>query len=101
MTDTYNLPGYAYDVAVSGNYAYVANSHGGLQIIDLTISSKIVSNNPTLIGNYDTHRVSRGVAINGNYAYVADGNDGFHIIDISFLNSLPSPSELESEPENL
>ena len=54
------------DVAVVGNYAYVADDYGGLKIID--ISSKT---NPTLVGSIATSDAF-GVAVVGNYAYVAD-----------------------------
>ncbi len=78
---SYNTPGYAYGgIAVSGNYAYVADWNvGGLQIID--VSNKA---NPTLAGWYNTPGYANGVAVSGNYAYVADGTGGgLQIIDVS------------------
>ncbi len=35
-TSQYTLPGYTYNVKVSGNYLYVANGGGGLRIIDIS-----------------------------------------------------------------
>jgi hypothetical protein len=65
-------------VAVSSNYAYVADGGSGLQIIDVKNPE-----NPILKGSYDTPDHAYGVAISGNYAYVADWNSGLQIIDIS------------------
>ena len=67
----------AWDVAVSGNYAYIAG-FPGLKIID--VSNKA---NPTLAGSYDTPGSSNGVAIQDNYAYIADWDSGLQIIDVS------------------
>ena len=63
-------------MAVSGNYAYVAESSlyrqrcglGGLQVIDVSNPA-----NPQRVGGYDTSGSAQGVAVSGNYAYVADG----------------------------
>ncbi|NGX43298.1 MAG: Serine/threonine-protein kinase StkP [Chlamydiae bacterium] len=75
----YNTPGAARDVAISGNYAYVADANtGGLQIIDVSNVT-----NPVRVGWYDTPGEARGVAVSGSYAYVADGNSGLQIIDVS------------------
>jgi hypothetical protein len=72
---SYNTPSNAQDVTLSGNYAYVADNHGGLQIIDISDPS-----NPTFKGSYDTPNQAWNVAVSGNYAYVTDGN--LQIIDI-------------------
>jgi len=71
---------YAYSTAVSGTYAYVADS-SGLSILDISNPSS-----PTLAGNYLSDGDSNGVAVSGNYAYVADGN-GLVIIDVSTPSS--------------
>jgi len=68
----------AYDIVVSGNYAYVANSLNGLKIFD--ISNPV---NPTQAGVYDTNGNAIGVKLGNNYAYVADGGAGLQIINIS------------------
>jgi hypothetical protein len=70
--------GYAYGVAVSGIYAYVAAYGEGLRIIDVSTPS-----NPTETGFYDTINMALGVAVSDNYAYVADKWDGLRIIDVS------------------
>jgi len=72
------LPAIVADVAVAGNYAYVADEVGGLRIIDVSNPAA-----PTEVGFYDTPGNAYGVAVAGNYAYVADDLDGLRIIDIS------------------
>ncbi len=62
-------------VALSGNYAYVADSYSGLQSIDISDPS-----NPTFKGSYVTPRGAQEVALSGNYAYVV--GDSLQIIDI-------------------
>jgi uncharacterized secreted protein with C-terminal beta-propeller domain len=74
----YDTPGYAYGVVVAGNYAYVADRHGGFRVIDVSTPS-----NPREVGAYDTPGYAFGVAVSGNYAYVADGWEGLRVIDIS------------------
>ena len=75
LLGTYDTSGFAIGVAVSGNYAYVADDVSGLHILDISTPSS-----PSLLGTYDTSGNSGGVAVSGNYAYVADDGDGLHII---------------------
>jgi hypothetical protein len=78
LVGNYDTSGYALDVEVVGNYAYVADYYSGLQIIDISNPTT-----PTLKGNYDTSGYAYGVQVVGNYAYVADYYSGLQIIDIS------------------
>ncbi len=78
LVGTYDTPGDAYDVAVSGNYAFVANDAFGLHVIDISNPA-----NPGLVGAYNTSGSSYGVAVYGDYAFVADGTTGLQVIDIS------------------
>ncbi|HAD81818.1 TPA: hypothetical protein DCG35_04980 [Candidatus Edwardsbacteria bacterium] len=73
----YNAPGFARGVAVSGNYAYVADSDSGLRIID--ISNPAI---PTEVGFYNTPGNACDVAVIDSFAYVADGDFGLRIINI-------------------
>jgi hypothetical protein len=76
---SYDTPGYAYGVAVSGNYAYVVDRYSTLQIIDISNPAY-----PTFKGSYNPPGESfPGVALSGNYAYMADGFFGLQIIDIT------------------
>ncbi|MHB1037644.1 MAG: Ig-like domain-containing protein [Pirellulales bacterium] len=74
---SYDTSGYARGVAVSGTLAYVADTAGGLQIIDASDPAK-----PVPLSGCDT-RGAWGVAISGPRAYVADGVWGLVIIDVS------------------
>ncbi|NTW89455.1 MAG: hypothetical protein HGB37_00895 [Candidatus Moranbacteria bacterium] len=78
LTGTYNTSGYAQGVAVSGRYAYVADSTAGLHIIDISNPAS-----PSLVGTYNTSGTAYSVAVSGRYAYVDDSASGLHIIDIS------------------
>ncbi len=64
-------------VAVSGNYAYVADNSRGLRIINIANPAA-----PTEAGSYDTWGYALGVAVSGNYAYVAIAFSGLRIINI-------------------
>jgi len=72
------IPGYANNVDVSGNYAYVAAGSAGLQVVDISNL-----NSPWIIGARDTSGTAIDVRIVGNLAYIADGNSGLQIMDIS------------------
>jgi hypothetical protein len=78
----YDTPNFATGVAVSGGYAYVANSHAGLFVIDVSTPSA-----PSEVGFYDTPGHAHGVAVSGGYAYVADFFEGLRVIDVSTPSS--------------
>jgi hypothetical protein len=86
---SYDTPGPARKVTLSGNYAYVT----GLQIIDITDPA-----NPTFVGSYDTSEWAMGVTLSGNYAYTVNRDAGLQIIDITnpanptFVGSYDTPS---------
>jgi hypothetical protein len=67
----------AVDVAVQGNFAYVADLGQGLRIIDIADPA-----NPQEIGAFDTYW-ARAVAVDANYAYIADDKEGLRIINIA------------------
>ena len=71
-------PGLANDVAIAGDYAYLANHYFGLMVVDITDPT-----NPTSAGNQRTPDRGRGVAVAGDHAYVADTFSGLQVIDIS------------------
>lgn len=73
-----DIPGFANNVDVSGNYAYVAAGSAGLQVVDVSDHSHPrVAATRSLPGNADD------VMVVGNYAYVAAGNAGLQVVDIS------------------
>ena len=73
-----NTKGHSNGVAVRAEYAYLADSDEGLQIIDIATPSA-----PSLVGSLDTDEESLGVAVAGDYAYVADYSEGLKIINIA------------------
>ena len=73
----YRSSGYMYNVAVSGNYAYVAACDDGLRVVD--ISAPTV---PTEVGFFDAYEAV-DVAISGDYAYVATGDNKLLVLGIS------------------
>jgi hypothetical protein len=78
------------DVAIAGNYAYVADSGAGVTAIDITDPS-----NPILLGSISCGD-ARGIEVSGKYAYVA-ATDGFRVVEIS--PPPPSPILIGSETD--
>jgi hypothetical protein len=73
--------GQAWGVAVSGNYAYLANSGDGLRVYDISNPTNVIS-----VGHIHDGGVSGNaynVAVSGNYACLANGYDGLRVYDIS------------------
>lgn len=71
------MPGFANNVDVAGNYAYVAAGAAGLVVVD-------VSNRraPHIVATQDTPGNANDVRVVGRYAYVADGASGLQIVDV-------------------
>ena len=61
------------DVAVDGNYAYVAGSYNGVQIYDITDPA-----NPVWVKKVDVGGAVDLIEVSGGYAYL-DVGSGFHI----------------------
>ncbi len=74
------LPDIGRDVALSGQYAYVANAQAGVQVVDLSDPG-----HPEIIYTVPTGAAS-GIAIAGPYAYVANLGS-VEVIDISVPQS--------------
>jgi len=75
---TYNSPGAATGVAVSGPIAYLADGESGLQVVDVSDTA-----NPRRIGGFNTPGYATRVAVKDTHAFVADGSRGLEILDIS------------------
>ena len=74
---------YADDVAVSGNYAYVADDHEGLKIVDIRNVT-----NPLIIENVDTGNAGY-IGAEGHYAMVVDNTYGsYQLILINVADPL-------------
>jgi hypothetical protein len=64
------------DVAVQGDYAYVADEYYGLWVVDVSDPT-----NPTEVGYCNTPAVD--VVVDGDYAYVAGWSSGLRVVDVS------------------
>jgi hypothetical protein len=82
LTGNYDTFGSAYDLAVQGNYAYVADGYSGVQILNI---SNLTS--PTHVGDYYSSDNVQDVDISGDYAYVANSYSGIQILNISNANN--------------
>lgn len=88
LRGSYNVPGDAWAVTVSGNTAYVADGvGGGLQMVNVTNKAS-----PTFLGSYKpTGMNGYDVEVAGTTAYVADHGAGLRILNVS---NPASPSQL-------
>jgi hypothetical protein len=88
---TANLPGYSRNLALHGNYAYVATMSGGLAVVDI-----LDTENPSLVysnNTYTSGAYAEDVAVSGDYLYLADsssGAPGLYVFDIADP-TLPQP----------
>jgi hypothetical protein len=73
-----DTPGEAFSVAVSGDYAYVADGYAGLRVISVVDPA-----HPVEVGSFDSPGWAHGVAVSGNYAYVADYDSGLRVISVA------------------
>lgn len=77
-----SLPGYSRYIALQGQYAYVANDQGGLQIVDIADPGR-----PTVTGYYQSQANVQGIAVRDTFAYLAlaagpPNNGGLVILNI-------------------
>ena len=75
------IPGFANNVDVSGDFAYVAAGAAGVQVVGVSDRTA-----PTIVGSADTPGNANDVKVVGNLAYLADGSAGLQILDVT--NSL-------------
>lgn len=76
------LPGYSIDLDIKGDYAYIANDQGGLQIVDIS--------NPesTFVTGHYFHQTNiQGVVVRDSFAYLAlaagpPNNGGMLIVNV-------------------
>lgn len=73
-----SIPGYANNVDVSGDYAFVAAGAAGLQVVDVSNPTS-----PQVVAGEDTPGNANDVRIVGTLAFVADGSSGLQIIDVA------------------
>ncbi len=73
----YDTSGYARDVALSGDHAYVT-AHDMVVVVDVRDPTNL-----TYVGEYNTSGLPYSVAVSGDYLYVADMLEGLVVVDIS------------------
>jgi hypothetical protein len=81
----YNI-GSAFDLAVAGNYAYVAAGDSGLKIVDISDSSS-----PKLGGIQKIPNIVNNVAVAGKYVYVTTYKDEYDVLEIIDISNPSSP----------
>lgn len=85
------IPGFANNVKVNGNFAYVAAGSAGLQVVDVTDRS-----NPRIAASLATPGNANDLRVVNNKVYLAADSAGLIIIDVSnplapqILGSLPT-----------
>jgi hypothetical protein len=72
----------ANDIAVVGEYGYIASGETGLKILDLEPPESVHK-----VQEVATQDYAGGVAVDGGYAYVADGKGDLKIIDVDPVES--------------
>jgi hypothetical protein len=73
-----SVSGFANNVDVNGNFAYVAAGSAGLHVVN--VSNRAA---PFVVSTIDTPGNANDVRVLGNIAYVADGSAGLQVIDVS------------------
>ncbi len=73
------IPGFANDVAVAGDYGYVAAGGAGLQIVSLSADRRT----PSIATALNLSGNANAITLAGNRAYIAAGNAGLHVVDIT------------------
>lgn len=84
MHSTLRTPGNARDVAIQGDYLYVADGRAGLTVVDVSdiTAPRLVSTLSLPGGGY-----ANKVAVAGNIACVANGTAGLAVIDVTNPNA--------------
>ncbi|MCA9971121.1 MAG: DUF11 domain-containing protein [Anaerolineales bacterium] len=86
------LADYALNGAITENYAFVADTTGGLQVVDISVPDAL-----NVVATLPTNSLAVDVAVSGDYAYVAQGLSGLFIANITdptmpvFVTSLGAP----------
>lgn len=75
---SYNTPGEARGVAISGDVAFVADQTGGLQVVDISDPSNL-----TLLASLAVPGFALGIAVDGDYAFITASSSGLQVVDIS------------------
>jgi hypothetical protein len=96
LLGTFDTPGYAYGIAITGTTAYVGDWGGGLRIIDVSNPAS-----PASLGSYNNSGTATvwGVAVSGSVVWLVDSSTGARAIDVSNPAS-PTPLGYFDTPGN-
>ena len=72
------IPGFANNVDVSGDLAYVAAGSAGLQVVNVADRTA-----PAIVASFDTPGNANDVKVVSELAFIADGASGLAILDVS------------------
>ena len=87
-----DIPGYANDVVVNRDYAYVAAGAAGLITVDVSDRTA-----PVIINELDTDGVGIDLTISGDTLYLADGHGGVKVFDIGSASMPTLVGHLQTE----
>lgn len=91
-----NIPGFANNVDIAGNRAYVAAGATGLQVVG--VDDRLA---PRIVGSRDTPGNANDVRVEGTRVYIADGAAGLQILDVAdptaptLLGSIDTPGNAQ------
>lgn len=77
ISSTEQQQGNSQAVDVNENYAFVANSDRGLQVIDISEPGE-----PVEAAGYDSPGAAHGVTVSGDFVYLADGASGLRVLTL-------------------
>ncbi len=83
-----NLKLPAFSIAVYGNYVYLTNSSGSLEVVDASDPA-----NPVSLKSVPVGQLASSIAISDGFAYVAGGTEGLVVFD---LNDPTNPVKVNS-----
>lgn len=83
VSSLYDFWGSCQDVAIQGNFAYLANYSSGLCVVDISDPTA-----PVAIGDLDFSKTVDLLSVSGNYACLKAVGFGFIMVDISDPDSL-------------
>lgn len=66
------------DIEIAGQYAYLANEHHGLRVLDISNPTQ-----PQQVGRYDSPCISQDLYVSGDVIYIAESCGGMSIVNIS------------------
>lgn len=97
LVTSLELPGFARDVAVSGDFVWVAADFGG--VVGVSVADREL---PSVVSQLSTPGEARDVRLHGDLALVADGSAGLSVVDVgepaspALVASLDTPGNAQA-----